>query len=534
MLRTGRIGEALALAKACVVGGGATGTALLWTLAQDPVVCQRWQATLLHNGSALGGHSMTVPIDYRGVTIPVDIGVQFVAPMLYPNVAAMLGLPEFQQRVGLTPFDVLEVACAFPRNPHTGAPRNWGNFPAYQHGPNFALYDADMAADAARFQDFIEAALFLGWGERTLADFFADPPIVLADQQRFVDFLVSPYMSIMNGYGSADLDQVTFGDVVPLFATIPGLPTPLAAFTKPGTGWARFDPGSSTWVQTMSDLAQRTLTADVRLGATVTAVWTDRETPGNPVHVVWTDAQGEHEETFDKVVLTTDMWTCAALLDNPHNAALWRELYASYIDPAQWPLLPGACYIHTDETILSPDLTEQLETLQFTAYYAPTRAAPGYDLARTFTTYILKNLLDDPAADGLYLTMYGDTAENTRMPDPASVLFSQTWTHGMWAASFMGGPKSSLHLAQGLGRFDYPGQRDTNVYFAGNNTTTDSEEGALDSAMAIANYAFGAKYPIPGAHPIAVAMFLIFYLDVMFPDAPLQHRLAAVRSLHQR
>lgn len=104
----------------------------------------------------------------------------------------------------------------------------------------------------------------------------------------------------------------------------------------------------------------------------------------------------------------------------------------------------------------------------------------------------------------------------------------------MWAASFMGGPKKTLHMAQGLGLFTYPGQVDTNVYFAGNNTTTDSEEGALDSAMAIASYAFGALYPIEGFDPLAWAMFLVFYFEVMFPGASAGHRSHAIRSLHPR
>lgn len=272
------------MAKVCIVGGGATGASLLWALSQDPGICADWQATLLHDGSQLGGHSLTVPVRHHGVTIHVDIGVQFISPMLYPNVAAMLGLPAFRS-VGVTPFDCLELSCAFPPDAGTGASQSWGNFPAYQQGPQFALYDADMAYDAAVFQDFIEVALLLGWGGRTLEEFFADPPIALRNQQQFVDYLVSPYMSIMNGYGSANLDQVTFGDLVPLFAEIPGWPTPLGAFTKPGTGWARFTDGSSTWVQAMADVAQATLSADVCLGATVTAVWTDMAAAGRPVHV---------------------------------------------------------------------------------------------------------------------------------------------------------------------------------------------------------------------------------------------------------
>lgn len=517
--------------KVCVVGGGATGAALLWSLAQDPSVRGQWQATLLHDQPSLGGHSLTKLVEYRGRRIPVDIGVQFISPMLYPNVQAMLDSAQFRN-VRVSTFDSLKVACAFPRDPRTKTPRNWGNFPAYQQGSKFALFDTAMAADATGFQKFIELAPMLGWGSRTISDFVAHPPMESTDLRRFVDMLVSPYMSIMNGYGSADLSQVTFGDLWPLFGTIPWYPTPLASFTQPGTGWARFTDGSSTWVHEMADVAGRTLDTDIRLGATVTAVWTDMSTDAHPVHVVWRDDSGEHHAVFDKVVLTTDMWQCADLLDNANNATLWRDHYAPVVGRDTWPLLPGACYIHTDETILSPDLADQQETLQFTAWYANCEKPPYYALDRTYTTYILRNLLADQAADGLYLTMYGDTSRQPRLPRPETVRYQESWTHGRWAASFLGGPKRALHDAQGFGQFRYPRQVDTNVYFAGNNTTTDSEEGALDSAMAIANYAFGAAYPIEHAPPQALAMFLIFYFDVMFPMVPAHERMAAISGAH--
>jgi hypothetical protein len=70
----------------------------------------------------------------------------------------------------------------------------------------------------------------------------------------------------------------------------------------------------------------------------------------------------------------------------------------------------GMCYIHTDSSMLSPDLMGQQETLQFNAYYSPGSQDGNYDLGKTFTTYIQKNVLSDPDAGGLYLTMYGYTS----------------------------------------------------------------------------------------------------------------------------
>jgi len=185
--------------------------------------------------------------------------------------------------------------------------------------------------------------------------------------------------------------------------------------------------------------------------------------------------------------------------------------------------------------MLSPDLMEQEETLQFNAYYAQGTANGNYDLTKTFTTYIQKNVLNDPDADGLYLTMYGyipNAANGDKVPDPTKVFFQEPWTHGKWTPSFMSGPKAQLYLAQGLGNISYSGQMNTNIYFAGNNTTADSEEGALDSALAIANYAFGVEYPLAEFEAESLFAYFMYtvYHNVMFPKQNAGH---AIASLYQ-
>ena len=82
--------------KVCIVGGGATGIALLWTLSQDAQARQDWDITLIHNQATVGGHSLTYPVTQNGKTFPIDIGVQFISPMLYPNVHIMVDRPEFR------------------------------------------------------------------------------------------------------------------------------------------------------------------------------------------------------------------------------------------------------------------------------------------------------------------------------------------------------------------------------------------------------------------------------------------------------
>jgi hypothetical protein len=286
----------------------------------------------------------------------------------------------------------------------------------------------------------------------------------------------------------------------------------------------------------MADQAQQMKEGRIWLDSSVLGVTLPSQLPG-PIEVTWSSGKGPvMSDQFDKVVFTTDMHATAKLLDTSANSKIWTDLYSHYLDPKDWPLLPGKCYIHRDVEMLSPDLREQQETLQFTASYAPQDEFPYYDMFKTYTTYIQQNLHPgNPDAEGLYLTMYGyipDPSKGDKVPDPETVVFEEVWTHGMWLPTFMLDAKKSLHMAQGKGvGLSYPGQVDTNVYFAGNNTTADSLEHAFISGAVIANYAFGAPYPLSG-HLEAWAMYELFYKEFMFPaHSPSARRSRLTESL---
>ena len=104
----------------CIIGGGAAGVGLWWCLSQPSQPGQDWQVTVLHEGASLGGHALTVPVEYNGQEIPVDTGVQFYAPIIYRNIDAILRRPEFAS-VRTAPIDIL-VGCGFA--PVNGAPQN--------------------------------------------------------------------------------------------------------------------------------------------------------------------------------------------------------------------------------------------------------------------------------------------------------------------------------------------------------------------------------------------------------------------------
>ena len=520
----------------CIVGGGASGVGIVWAFAKAKTLGLLKTPpllTLIHDQPQVGGHSYSVPVTVNGQTYDIDLGVQMIASSAYPAVLSMLALPEFAS-VALQ--DVtLNVSCAFP--PLNGTTQYWGNFPAYQ---GTGLWQAGKA-DCMTFQTL------LANNPRptdTLDQFLQANAGMFQNLPRFKTYFLDPYMSIMNGYGQALLDDVTVIEIAPLFDL------GFANLVQPGKGFQRFAKGSGQWIATMLAFAKSVLKDDltVWLSSSVGGVW-----PAERPTVQWTANDRSHlQKAFDAVVLTTDMHTTSAILNNGRNP-LWNKLYAQYVGTntgdqnSVWPLIPGYCYLHQDRSLLAPNMpTPPQETLQFTAYWA-TQQQP-FDLTYSFTTYVERNLMGvgDPAFE-YYLTMYGfDPTTVPNVPIPKKGIVAPTpmnWIHGMWLPFFMSEQKKAFHMAQSSSVYapPYPGQLATNIFFAGNNLTMDAEEGALASGLVLADYAFGIPYmnllmPPPNVplktYELALAELMYMY-ELMFPSQA-RSPLGALRRLAQR
>jgi hypothetical protein len=507
-----------------VIGGGATGAALCWAMARADAAKR---VTLFHDEDEVGGHSRTIPVcfdadgrgrvpapDEVGVRYPVDIGVQFVCPSIYPNLYRQLELPELCD-VRLVRHQQLRMSGAFRDE------LCWGNFGPYQTGPRFdAILDAPTLATARRFQRDLHRAPWTRIDGRRVLTMSVGEYLDAAGFERggnFFRYLLIPYLCIINGYGTVDLLETTMEDLFPIFARIPLLQDdgPYGSFTEVGRGWDRFELGATQWVQAMVDVA-------VHGGATInTAARVERvERRGAEWIVRWRagasygaggrpNAPGDevHEQAFDTVVLTTDMTCNRELLAHEHNPYWSRQ--RELLSGDRFRLLPGVCYIHQDEEVLAPCLRDGLEDGQFTGYYAWGQRDAGaarydlpYDLGASFQTYLMQNVLDTPAP--CYVSMYAEDRDAI-VPAPDKTLFRRTWRHGRWVASFFREAKRALHEIQGLG----------SLWFAGNNTTIDSEEGALLSAMIIAAKLSDFRYPFAKMSS-AWAMYCVFS-ELMFP-----------------
>ncbi|NUO51100.1 MAG: hypothetical protein HOV80_19765 [Polyangiaceae bacterium] len=414
---------------------------------------------------------------------PVDIGVQFVCESIYPNLYRQLELPEFAGAVRLKRHPELKMSGAF------GSGRLWGNFEAYQGGARFGCFDADTRALAERFQSDVKRTPWLRIDGRRVSTMTVGGYLDAAGYRRdtpFVHYLLLPYLSIINGYGTVDLLETAMTDLFPLFTRLPGLQSdgPYVSFTEPGRGWDRFEDGSTRWIDTM--VAYATVRgAHVRTGSPVVRVLST----ANGVEVVWRDLQSDELRSarFDEVVLTTDMRTNRQMLDHDDNH--YWTLHRDFIAERCFPLLPGVCYIHQDEELLAPELRDGVEDGQFVGSYAwgqidETARLYGlsYNLADSFQTFSMQNILGTPAP--CWVSMYAEDAQ-AKTPDPARTIFRRTWRHGRWVTSFFRNAKRALAEVQGKG----------GIWFAGNNTTMDSQEGALVSAMITAGAISSWRYP---------------------------------------
>lgn len=498
----------------CVVGGGASALGLVWSIAkakQQGKFSDELEITILHSDPQLGGHSASVAVPYQGQNVMLDLGVQMIAPAMYPNLVSMLELPEFAG-VELQPVP-LKITCAFP--PVGGATPYWGNFADDQSTPLWQ----QGAVDCSTFERLLSLDRYL---PIAMSDFLSANSSEFRDLQLFENYFLDPYMSIMNGYGSALLDQLYVPEVAFLFDNS------YASFTNWSSDFARFKDGSVAWINAMQAFAMGQLGSDLTIDCNVTA--TQVYPAGDQVEVTWSHNLSGVEEgaLFDMVVITVDQATCGQLLDNSANqqSGLW-SFFEQYVGQSVWNLQPGYCYLHQDESILAPGIVAAgEETLQFTAYWA-TQQSP-YDLTYSFTTYIESNLvgIEDPAFN-YYLTMYGfDPTQPSPVPVPIPSNPIQptpmNWTHGMWMPMFSFHAKETFHQAQSVSPIRQPldGQRRTNIFFAGNNLTMDSEEGALVSGLAIAEYVFGipvADLITEVSHSaLSRAMYLALF-ELMFP-----------------
>ncbi len=504
----------------CIVGGGISGAALALSFAkaqQQQGGPTRWEVTVMHDEQDLGGHASSYPVEYQGTTYNIDLGVQMIAPVMYPNTMCMLEFPEFAAiKAAMQPVELAISAAFAPETPNGPAPY-WGNLAPYQTTPLAQSGTADCLA----FDQLLEAHPY---SLMTLATYLADHQSVFTggSSAHFETYFLDPLLSILNGYSSPLTNQLLAPEIAFVFDHN------LASFEHPTTGFQRFGSGAAAFPRQMGEWASS------QAGVTTmpyTCVDQVSPTVGGPVTITYHSTQPGGDPSpkhtqFDHVVIAVDQYHAGKLLD---QSPLWASHYSQYVGQDVWNLYSQWSYLHTDRTILAPGLPNPpQETLQYNEYFG---ADHGY------ATYIAANVVglgpEHFDAFPYMVSMYAfDPASVSipgfHVPDPI-VAQPPQWYHGMWLPSFFWDEKRAFHTAQGVSTNPAvparPGQLDTHVYFAGNNLTMDSAEGALLAAMVLGHYAFdlpvietitGGTNVGTGRSVLALLAYTAFY-ELMFP-----------------
>jgi hypothetical protein len=109
--------------------------------------------------------------------------------MLYPMYMRCSNDPNSIHVWKFFDYNELKIACAFPRE--NGKPMNWGNFPEYQQGKQFALNTEDMQKEGNAFLKYVGRSLFGSLG-KSLSDFFLSPPSDFRHHKRWVNYFLKP------------------------------------------------------------------------------------------------------------------------------------------------------------------------------------------------------------------------------------------------------------------------------------------------------------------------------------------------------
>ena len=505
----------------CIIGGGISGAALAWSFAKaaaQPGGPTQWNVTVMHDEQDLGGHASSYPVQYQGTTYNIDLGVQMIAPVMYPNTMCMLEQPEFATiKAAMQPVELAIAAGFAPAAPGAPTPY-WGNFPAYQTTPLWQSGSADCAA----FEQPLESHPY---SLMTLATYLADHQNVFTggSSAHFETYFLDALLSILNGYSSPLTNELLAPEIAFVFDH------DLGSFEHPTTGFQRFGGGAASFPQEMGAWAQQ------HGVTTIPYTLVDQVSPtiGGPATVTYhstkpgTDPVEQHAR-FDYVVIAVDQYNAGKMLE---DSPLWSSHYSQYVGQEVWKLFSQWSYLHTDRSVLTPGMPmPPQETLQYNEYFG---ADHGY------ATYIGANVVglgpEHFDAFPYMVSMYAfDPATAPPMPGfhvpNPTILEAPPWYHGMWLPSFFWDAKRAFHAAQGISTNSavppLSGQADTHVYFAGNNLTMDSAEGAILAAMVTGHYAFGLPVTdmittgpnLGTGRSIAALLAYFAFYELMFPS----------------
>jgi predicted NAD/FAD-binding protein len=378
--------------KIAIVGAGISGLGAAWMLKKSDIDC-----VVYEKADHIGGNAETIDVTHDGQRIPIDVGVQYIVPMLYPNVAALAK----QLNVPLVPFPV-SFTVGWEDNVF-GTVQNkteaWRTLEPEMSRFTFEMFEL-LGLKAVEVSS-------MEIGEYLRANQYS--PL-------FKDKVIRGLSGLHGLEYDHDYSSSMLLYVYAICSNLLSFYSPASTFTFPGG------------IRTIIDAIRQDADLTIRLNCGVKAI---RRTEQG---VLIEDDQGEQQQ-YDQVIITTDGELALKMLAEPTR---YEQRILSSYQTVKYPAV-----VHTDTSLMIPNIRDSERTYHeirddiTTINYSV--AHPSF---RTLKTPLL------------------NTYSHTDHIDPQKVLFRQLYRNDKGSAySFE--VKKHIHRIQGFNRTWYAGEGTT-------------------------------------------------------------------------
>lgn len=380
-----------------IVGAGVSGLGAAWMLKRSGI-----QSVVYEKGSRIGGNAATIDVAQGNATVAIDIGVQYIVPMLYPNVIEMAKL--------------LNVAIRSYPVSFTAA---WDDENIFgTHQKNGRLW-RQLEPEMTRFTFEMHELLGLKSVEVTS---FSIGEYLRSNQ--YSTLFIEKVMGAVSGVMGLEFDH-DYSSSMLLY--VYAFCSNFLSFFSPCSTFA-FAGGTRSFVQSLSADAD----VPIRLNCGVTRIHrTDSS-------VMIEDERGDRRQ-FDDVIITTDGELALKLLAEPTR--IEQRVLSTY-QTLKYPAV-----VHSDVSALIPSIDESKRTY--------------LEIRDQVTT--VNNCVSNPGFVILTSPLLTTYADSDRI-DESRILHRESFRQDK-GSSFSFEVKKNIHRIQGVNRTWFAGEGTTFASF---------------------------------------------------------------------
>jgi len=375
-----------------IVGAGISGLGAAWMLKKSSIDC-----VVYEKADYVGGNAETIEVTHEGRRVPVDVGVQYIVPMLYPNVAALAK----RLNVPLVPFPVSftvgwddKVFGTIQKDTEV-----WRQLEPEMSRFTFEMYEL-LGLKAVEVSS-------MSIGEYLRSNHYST---------LFTEKVIRGLSGLHGLEYDHDFSSSMLLYVYALCSNLLSFYSPASTFSFPGG------------LRTIVDAICKDADLTIRLNCGVKAI--RRSDQG----VLVEDEHGEQRQ-YDQVIITTDGNLALKMLADPSKA---EERILSSYQTVKYPAV-----VHTDTSVMIPNIQESQRTY--------------HEIRDDITTinYSVANAGAIPLKTPLL-----NTYSYTGHINPEKVLFSKLY-HNDKGSSYSFEVKKHIYRIQGCNRTWYAGEGTT-------------------------------------------------------------------------